>query len=221
MTAGARLRPLHTLYRCYETTSPSAWRMHFKLCKSGGCMRNEYSLMNPSINDDKRVEESGLRDARIIWVAVIAILLSVIGLSWYGYSYINGTGAFLNQIPGLQEMTNTMTDRLNAVDGKINEWAADRTVLTERMAKIEKSASANLRSARSQAQSIANEVGQRVRQEMAENLARLQARLGTVESTQRETVDHVSQLQSELASVRRGMASMQQQNAERLSELQA
>ena len=69
-------------------------------------MRSEFSLMNPSINDDKPVEEPGLRNARIIWGAVIAILLCVIGLSWYGYSYITGTSASLEQIPGLQEMAN-------------------------------------------------------------------------------------------------------------------
>ena len=184
-------------------------------------MRNEFSLTNPSINELKRAEESGLRGVRIIWGAVIVILLSVMGLSWYGYTYMTGAGAFLEQIPGLQEMANTMTGRLNAVDEKLNEWAGDRTALTERMAKLEKTASANLRSARSQAQAVANEVGQRIRQEMADNLARLQARLGTVESTQRETLDHVSQLQTELATVRQEMASMRQQNAERLTELQA
>jgi predicted nuclease with TOPRIM domain len=183
-------------------------------------MRSEFSLMNPSINEDKR-EESGLRDVRIIWGAVIAILLSVIGLSWYGYSYITGTSAFLEQIPGLQDMANKMTDHLKAVDATLNDWAADRTALTDRMAKLEKTASANLKTARTQAQSRANEVGQRLRQEMVDNFQRLQARLGNVESTQRETLDDVSQLQAELSNVRQEMASMQQQNAERLTELQA
>jgi uncharacterized phage infection (PIP) family protein YhgE len=183
-------------------------------------MRNEYSLVNPSINDVEN-SHSGLRDPRILWGAIVVIVLSVVGLSWYAHSFMTGTGTLLAEIPSLQQLTNTMGDRLNAVDGKLNEWASDRTTLTDQIAKVEKAASANLKTARNQAQSIANEVGQRVRQEMAENLQRLQARLGNVESTQRETADHVSQLQAELTSVRQQMASMQEQNAQRLSEVQA
>jgi uncharacterized phage infection (PIP) family protein YhgE len=186
-------------------------------------MRNEFSLRNPSIIDDKHVEnsDSGLHDPRIVWGAIIVIVLSVIGLSWYAYSFMTGTGTLLAEVPSLQELTNTMGERLNAVDGKLSEWASDRTALTDQIAKVEKAASTNLKTARTQAESIANAVGQRVRQEMVENLQRLQARLGNVESSQRETADHLSQLQSELAGVRQQMASMQEQNAQRLSEVQA
>src|ERR1044071_5355372 len=105
----------------------------FPSLQFGGYMRSEFSLMNPSVNDGQPVEESRLRDVRIVWAAVIAILLSVIGLCWYGYSYITGTATFLDRIPGLQEMADTMNDRLAAVDGKINEWAAEHAALTERM----------------------------------------------------------------------------------------
>jgi predicted nucleic acid-binding Zn-ribbon protein len=183
-------------------------------------MRNEFSLVNPSINDVEN-SHSGLRDPRILWGAIVVIVLSVVGLSWYAHSFMTGTGTLLANIPSLQQLTNTMGDRLNSVDGKLNEWASDRTTLTDQIAKVEKAASANLKTARNQAQSIANEVGQRVRQEMAENLQRLQARLGNVESTQRETADHLSQLQAELTGVRQQMANMQEQNAQRLSEVQA
>jgi predicted nucleic acid-binding Zn-ribbon protein len=184
-------------------------------------MRNELSFMNPSIKDDKHLSDSGLADSRILWAAIIAIVLSVIGLSWYAYSFMTGTGAMLTQIPSLQQLANTMGDRLNAVDGKMAEWATDRTALTDSIAKVEKTAAENLKTARTQAESVANAVGQRVRQEMVENLQRIQARLGNVESTQHETADHVSQLQAELTSVRQQMASMQEQNAQRLSEVQA
>jgi len=146
-------------------------------------MRNEYSLVNPSIDDEKHVDHSGFRDPRVLWGAIIAIVLSVIGLSWYAHSFMTGTGTVLGEIPSLQQLTNTMGDRLNAVDGKLTEWAGDRAAMTERIGKIEKAASANLKTARTQAQSFANEVGQRVRQEMAETLQRLQGRIGNVEST--------------------------------------
>ena len=86
-------------------------------------MRNELSFMNPSIKDDKHLSDSGLADSRILWAAIIAIVLSVIGLSWYAYSFMTGTGAMLTQIPSLQQLANTMGDRLNAVDGKLAEWA--------------------------------------------------------------------------------------------------
>jgi hypothetical protein len=65
-----------------------------------------------------------------------------------------------------------------------------------------------------------NDASQRIRQQMVEELQHVQARMGNVESVQRETEDHVSRLQAELGNVRQEMASMQQQNAERLTELQ-
>lgn len=185
-------------------------------------MRSEFSLTNPSLNNDKHGDnsQSARYEMRIIWGVMIAVVLSLIGLSWYGYSRINGNGALIAEIPGLQKLASTMGDRLSSLDGKLNEWRMDRSNLTARMDKLEKTAASNLKTARSQAQSLANEVSLRIRQQMAEELQRLQGRVANVESVQRESEDHVSQLQAELGNVRQEMAKMQQQNAEHLAEVQ-
>jgi hypothetical protein len=62
-------------------------------------------------------------------------------------------------------------------------------------------------------------MGQRIRQEVGQNLRALQNRIAGVESVQRETQDHVSQLQGEIGNLRQEVASLQQQNAQQLSEL--
>ncbi len=101
----------------------------------------------------------------------------------------------------------------------VGDWVNDQTSLTERMAKIETTVGSNLRTARSQAESLANQVGQRIREEVGQNLERLQSRVLNMESSQRENLDHVSQLQSEIGNLHQEIASLQQQNAERLSDL--
>src|SRR5437879_13295126 len=87
------------------------------------------------------------------------------------------------------------------------------------MARIETSVGSNLRTARNQAETLANQVGQRIREEVGQNLERLQSRVLNMESSQRETLDHVSHLQSEIGNLHQEIASLQQQNTERLSDL--
>jgi hypothetical protein len=190
------------------------------VCQTVEQTRNDIRLTRRTLDTHMENCESGFRGVHVLWAIVIAVVLGLIGLSWYGYSYMNGNGPLLAQIPDLQQLAKAADDRMSSMDGKLKEWAMDRVSLTDRIAKLEKTTAANLRTARNQAQSLANEVGQRVRQEMAENLQRLQARLGNVESTQRETQDRVSQLQTEIGNVRQEMASMQQQNAQLLTELE-
>src|SRR5206468_11522468 len=60
---------------------------------------------------------------------------------------------------------------------------------------------------------------QRIRREIGQSLERLQSPVLHMQSSQREPLDHVSQLQSKIGNLHQGIASLQQQNAERLSDL--
>src|SRR5439155_14272450 len=161
--------------------------------------------------------EDGIRYGHVTGVQTCA--LPIFGFSWYGYSSLKDYGPLLTQVPGLQKLASTMNDRLTSMEGKVTDWVNDQTSLTKRMAKIETTVGSNLRTARSQAESLANQVGQRIREEIGQNLERLQSRVLNMESSQRETLDHVSQLQSEIGNLHQEIASLQQQNAERLSDL--
>jgi len=168
---------------------------------------------------DEHVEKSRFR-FRMFWARVIVLAAGLIGISWYGNSEIKEYGARLAQIPTFQTAAIAMGDRLTSTEGKLTDWANDQTSLTQRMTKLETTVSSNLRAARNQAQSFANQMSQRLRDEINQSLERLQSRIATVESVQRESQDHVAQLQSEIGDLHRELASMQQENARQLSELQ-
>lgn len=181
-------------------------------------MQNEFTSATRQ-ELDQHVEKcrSGVR---ILWTVIILLAAGLIGLSWYGYSDIKEYGTRLAQIPALQNVASAMGDRLNSMEGKLTDWANDQTSLTERMANLENTVNANLRVARNQAQSFANQMGQRIREETNQTLERLRSRVATVESVQRESQNHVAQLQTEIGDLRRELASIQQENVRQLSELQ-
>jgi predicted nucleic acid-binding Zn-ribbon protein len=163
---------------------------------------------------DKRIEDYQ-RHVQILWGVVILLVVTVIGVSWYGYSS-------LNEMPGLQKIASASEARLSSVEGRINDWANDRSSLTERMSKLESSVGSigsNLKAARNQAQLYANQMGQRIRQEVSESIQRLQSRVANVESVQRETGESVAELHTEIGKLHQEMAAMQQQNAEQVNEL--
>jgi hypothetical protein len=171
---------------------------------------------------DEHIEntESHFRRVQILSVVVILIALSLIGGLWYGRAYLNESRATLTGVPELRKIADMTGDRLTAMEGTLSNWAADRTSLSDRMAKLEGSISSNAKSARTQAQAFASEMGGRIRNEVNQKLRTFDSRLGGVESVQRETQDHVSQLQTEITGLRQQLASAQQKNEAQLSELQ-
>ena len=167
--------------------------------------------------------EASVRRGRILWGIVILLVASVIGLSWYGYPYIDQQRALQVRVPQFQNLASGIGERVTSIEGKLSEWATDQTSLTGRMANLETKMGSSLATVRTQAQSFATQAGQRIRDEVNQGMLALQSRLGGVESAQRQTQVNVSQLQTEVGSLRQemaSMASMQQQNAQQLSDVQ-
>ncbi len=163
--------------------------------------RNDIKRTRRDLDEHVEKYQSRFRRILVFGAIVVLIVAGLIGFSWYGYSSLKDYGPLLTQVPGLQKLAGAMNDRLTSMEGKVSDWVNDQTSLTERMAKIETTVGSNLRTARSQAESLANQVGQRIREEVGQNLERLQSRVLNMESSQRETLDHVSQLQSEIGNL--------------------
>jgi hypothetical protein len=162
--------------------------------------------------------EKHSRHIRAVWGIVILLVLGLAGMAWYGYLTIDNHSAALAQLPSLQKLASAIDDRLTATEGKAKDWAGERASLTARMAKLETTLSANMRSVRSQAQSAATQAAQRIRAEINQDLQRLQNRIGNVESVQKETQDQLALAQSEIGSLRQEIAGLQKQNAQRSSD---
>jgi peptidoglycan hydrolase CwlO-like protein len=164
--------------------------------------------------------EKQSRHIRAVWGIVILIAVGLAGMVWYGYLSIDNHNAALAQLPGLQKLASAMDDRLTTTEGKAKDWASDRASLTARMAKLETTLSASMKSVGNQAQSAATQAAQRIRVEINQDLQRLQNRIGNVESVQKETADQLAMAQSEIGSLRQEIAGLQKQNAQRTSDIQ-
>ena len=164
--------------------------------------------------------ESSFRRVHALWAIVILLALSLGGLSWYAYRSIDNHNLTLAQIPGLQISANATSGRLGSIEGKINDWTNDRTAISERMTKLEKTVGSDMKTARNQMQAAANAMGQRVRDEVNQSLQRLQNRVENVEAVQHENHDQLAAAQNEIGSLRQEIAGLQKQNEQRLTELQ-
>jgi TolA-binding protein len=63
--------------------------------------------------------EASVRRGRILWGIVILLVASVIGLSWYGYPYIDESRVLLSQAPALQKlqnMTSGIGERVTSIE---------------------------------------------------------------------------------------------------------
>ena len=84
--------------------------------------------------------------------------------------------------------------RLKAAEEKLITWSKDKAGIMDRIAQVEKSMSAGVRRARSEATAMV----EGVKRDMAQGMAAIQSRLVGFESVQNETHEQVAQLQEDL-----------------------
>jgi len=164
--------------------------------------------------------QSHVRRTKALWMIAILLAMTLLGLSWLGYPYLQEHRAMLGQLPTLQNVLKGLGERVNSAEERLGAQATEETNLTKRMAKFEQSVSSNFRSARNQAQTFATQAGLRIRDEMNQSLRAIQNRLTGVESTQRESAEHVAKLEDELANLRGEMANMRERTAQQVSAAQ-
>jgi predicted nucleic acid-binding Zn-ribbon protein len=180
------------------------------------------SILVPSSKEEPRMGESVERSVwgtRVLWALVILVTLGLAGASWYGYRSLENHEALLAPIPALQALGVTMDGQLSTIQEKMGEWTNQQSSLGDRMAKLEKRLSSSMKAARNQAEVAANQAAQLVREEINQSLLRLQGRVESVESVQRETQDQLAAARTEIGSLRQEIAGLQKENSERLAEL--
>jgi predicted nucleic acid-binding Zn-ribbon protein len=184
--------------------------------------RTQHDIHQTRREFDDHVEKcrTGFRGVRALWVVVILIVLGLGGSSWYASRSIGGYKSLWDAIPDLRTSASAMGDHLNSIEGTISDLSSNRTSMSERMDRFEKTLGSGLKAARSESQTAANQIGRRIHEEIDQSLQRLQSRVNNVETVQRENHDQLAAAQAEIGSLRQQMAGMQQQNDERLINLQ-
>ena len=161
-----------------------------------------------------------------LWVAVVALAVVLSGVTAYGYLTLQKHNLQLSQLPGVQETLALASQRLEAVEGKLQAWAADWDTLQARMTGLERRVAYNRELARSEAQKQAAAVEERLRAEAGELANAMDARLVLLESGAEAERARLGQLQEDVAAARtesrRELASVREDLArgdQRLEEL--
>ena len=137
-----------------------------------------------------------------LWVAVVALAVVLSGVTAYGYLTLQKHNLQLSQLPGVQETLALASQRLEAVEGKLQAWAADWDTLQARMTGLERRVAYNRELARSEAQKQAAAVEERLRAEAGELANAMDARLVLLESGAEAERARLGQLQEDVAAAR-------------------
>jgi len=137
-----------------------------------------------------------------LWVAVVALAVVLSGVTAYGYLTLQKHNLQLSQLPGVQETLALAGQRLEAVEGKLQAWAADWDTLQARMTGLERRVAYNRELARSEAQKQAAAVEERLRAEAGELANAMDARLVLLESGAEAERARLAQLQEDVAAAR-------------------
>ena len=137
-----------------------------------------------------------------LWVAVVALAVVLSGVTAYGYLTLQKHNLQLSQLPGVQETLALASQRLEAVEGKLQAWAADWDTLQARMTGLERRVAYNRELARSEAQKQAAAVEERLRAEAGELANAMDARLTLLESGAEAERARLGQLQEDVAAAR-------------------
>ena len=191
-------------------------------------MRSERvdSLLKTGESGNTFEPEQLRRRLAALWVAVVALAVVLSGVTAYGYLTLQKHNLQLSQLPGVQETLALAGQRLEAVEGKLQAWAADWDTLQARMTGLERRVAYNRELARSEAQKQAAAVEERLRAEAGELANAMDARLVLLESGAEAERARLGQLQEDVAAARtesrRELASVREDLArgdQRLEEL--
>ena len=140
-----------------------------------------------------------------LWSVVVMVALALGGVTWYGYRTAQRHDNGFAKLPALEQSLQAAGERINATQTKLETWASDWKGLGDRLGKLEKRVTANVRLVRNYAREQANEVHRQVLTELDNRTEWIQARLSRVESTQESQRARIVEVQEEVAQVRREM----------------
>jgi hypothetical protein len=154
-------------------------------------------------------QTKNVRYGGMFWPVAVLLAVGAIAIAWMAYPFMTERGGPSTPLPVAQAVPDSVAARLDWIEEKFNGWPQELAGMKDRMSQMEKSLSAGIRRARSETTALA----EGIKRDMGQSLEALQARLTGIESTQSETHEQVASLQGELATVRRDLAGVREENA--------
>lgn len=133
-----------------------------------------------------------------LWTAVVIVAAALGALVYYGYRVAKTQDIRITEIFGNQSAVNTLKQRADAAEGKLQGLAGDWQGMTQRITKVEGTVAADARETRRYAENLTQRLHQQMTAEMDERTATLNAKLQQMESEQAAQRAQVAQLESNL-----------------------
>jgi chaperonin cofactor prefoldin len=147
------------------------------------------------------LEDHGRKTRRSSWTTLV-VALALVAACAYGYYKFQNDSALLAEFPAVQKALSAVGQRVNAAEGQIRSWSGDWDGMNSRLAKVEKSAGATLRSARDFAMEQAAKVQHELQAELDHRSQSMDADVSKLESAQQKDQEEIAQLQGEISDVR-------------------
>jgi cell division protein FtsB len=163
------------------------------------------------------------RRTKILTIVLAVLIALLIGSWWFAYPAVKGRGATVAEMIGLQRTLEGIGERMNANESQLSKWTVALPGVMDRLDQVQASMKTNLQAAKSQAQSAATQVGQRIREDVNQSLQLIESRMAGLESNQHEAHQTVSQLQEQVADLKRELATLRKEStvsAETIKQLQ-
>jgi len=138
------------------------------------------------------------RRTRILSVILGSLIVSLVGIVWAIYPTIRDEKKGLAELFSLQNVTNTLTERIGSVEGTVNKMKSDLPALSDRIDKAQANMKTNLQVARNQ---------------MNRSIQAIQARLSGLESNQKESSERVNRLQEQVSGLQREIQAMREEKS--------
>jgi hypothetical protein len=182
-------------------------------------------VINPMLHHDEGAwsterpetfEHHGRGKSIALWTAVVIVAAALGALVYYGYRVAKTQDLRITEIFGNQSAVNTLKQRADAAEGKLQGLAGDWQGMTQRITKVESTVAADARETRRYAENLTQRLHQQMTAEMDERTATLNAKIQQVESEQETQRAQVAQLE---ANLKQELATAREENGRNLSSV--
>jgi peptidoglycan hydrolase CwlO-like protein len=177
---------------------------------------SDVQRMRMRMDRQENENERHAQKTKILSIVLSVFIVILVVCLWLALTTQHGQSITALQMPRLQNVTNSLGERVQSLEAKT---AASLPALSTHMNEL----GASMLSALESTQAAATQASQRVRADLTKSIQAIQSRVAGVESNQREASGHVSQLESEIAGLKRELAAMHEEAATaagKISELQ-
>ena len=144
------------------------------------------------------------RRMKIFTIIIGMVILALLATLWLAYPMLRDQKTATKEIAGLQNVTGSLSKRMDSAEGSVNKMTTGLPGLVDQF-------QANMKGEVQIVRDQAAQVERKVMANVNQTLQGIQSRLSGVESTQKESRDHVNQLQAQIAQLNHELATVREQ----------